>query len=58
MHSAVPPYSLPDALSEAHVTYTLDIYEISVNTLYYSIKHLNTEFFQISLYKISYILEE
>ena len=25
--------------------YTLDIYKISVNTLYYSIKHLNTEFF-------------
>ena len=38
--------------------YTLDIYEISTNTLYYSIKRLNTEFFQISLYKISRILEE
>ena len=25
--------------------YTLDIYKISMNTLYYSIKHLNTEFF-------------
>ena len=38
--------------------YTLDIYEISTNTLYYSIKRLNTEFFQTSLYKISCILEE
>ena len=38
--------------------YTLDIYEISMNTLYYSMKRLNTEFFQTSLYKINYILEE
>ena len=43
---------------ESPLKYTLDICEISVNTLYYSIKHLNTEFFQISLYKISRILEE
>ena len=38
--------------------YTLDICEISVNTLYYNMKRLNTEFFQISLYKINHILEE
>ena len=25
--------------------YTLDIYKISTNTLYYSIKHLNIKFF-------------
>ena len=37
---------------------TLDICEISANTLYYSMKRLNTEFFQTSLYKISRILEE
>ena len=43
---------------ESPLKYTLDICEISMNTLYYSIKHLNTEFFQISLYKISCILEE
>ena len=43
---------------ELPLKYTLDIYEISVNTLYYSMKRLNTEFFQTSLYKISRILEE
>ena len=44
--------------SELLLKYTLDIYKISMNTLYYNMKHLNTEFFQISLYKISRILEE
>ena len=43
---------------ESPLKYTLDICEISVNTLYYSIKRLNTKFFQTSLYKISRILEE
>ena len=43
---------------ELPLKYTLDIYEISMNTLYYSMKRLNTEFFQTSLYKISRILEE
>ena len=38
--------------------YTLDICKIGANTLYYSMKRLNTEFFQTSLYKISRILEE
>ena len=37
---------------------TLDIYKISVNALHYSMKRLNIKFFQISLYKISHILEE
>ena len=44
--------------SELPLKYTLDIYKISMNTLYYNMKYLNTKFFQISLYKISRILEE
>ena len=43
---------------ELPLKYTLDICEISMNTLHYSIKRLNIKFFQISLYKISRILEE
>ena len=31
--------------SELLLKYILDIYKISMNTLYYNIKHLNTKFF-------------
>jgi hypothetical protein len=38
--------------------YIIDIYEISINALYYQIKRLSIEFFQTSLYEINRILDD